>query len=103
MHSYIFVRKDLPWPQVAVQTGHACIEMGRELLHPEADHPNLVLIGIRSEAKLASVEAYLKEHGVDYVKYRDKAMAQDTAIVTVPVDDEKRKVFAKYKLLKEDE
>lgn len=100
MHCYIFVRKDLSWPQIAVQVGHVCAEFGKHLL---TEHPNMVLIGIKSGPKLRSTEEYLREHGVRFVKYHDRSMDQDTAIATEPIGDDKRMLFAKYRLLKEEE
>jgi len=102
MHTYVFVRKDLDWPQVAVQAGHACLELGRQFFNPYDLHPNLVLIGIKSEAKLKSVESLLMEQGVRYAKFHDKKLDQDTSIATEPVSEPRRAIFSKYRLLTEE-
>jgi len=102
MHSYLFVRKDLDWPQIAVQVGHACAEMARQYLDPWDMHPNMVLIGIRSESKLKSVAEFLAQHNVRYAKYHDRKMGQDTAIATEPVGEGRRSIFSKFRILKQE-
>lgn len=84
-----------------VQTGHACIELGRHIIDAQSEHPSLIVFGIRSEPKLQSIVDHLKGQGINIKEFREPDIGnQLTAFATEPISGERRQLFAKYCLLK---
>lgn len=100
---YVFVREDLPIPQIAVQSSHACIEATKAFdIASLEDHPSVIIIGIKNEQKLHQVRKYLMESGIRHVHFYETDMDdQLTALATEPVHGERRKLFRKFQLLKD--
>jgi len=98
----VFVRLDLPHPNQVVQACHAIQEADRLFPIPEIT-PNVIVLGVKDEAKLHSVIEELVLHKVGHAPFREPDMGnQITAVATSPIYEESRKLFRKYKLLKGD-
>lgn len=101
----MFVRTDLSWPQIAVQSCHAAIEATHAFKLGELpDHPHLVLLSIKDEARLHKVQAHLREHGIRFADFHETDLGESlTAVATEPIPFESslRKHLRKYQLLKE--
>lgn len=98
MHVYVFVRKDLSWPQRVVQACHACLEVGQKNFHGKMNHPHMVVIGIRDEAKLREVAEEIEQN---VVIRRFHEGTEFTAFATQPVVEEQRQLFKRFMLLQE--
>ena len=97
----MFVRRDLPLPQQAVQACHACIEMARDLLPPPDEHPHLVLCGVKSEQQLAAVADRLRRLNVAFRSFRDADWdGQLTAVATAPLRGPIRRQLRRYQCLR---
>ena len=111
---YVIVRKDLSFPQKAVQSAHAAIEAARTFIpsknHEENidcldNHPHLIICEVRDEKKLKSTEKKLKENGIRYRMFIEPDIGdQITAIATEPLSsyDNRREVLRRYQLLQGD-
>ena len=96
----MFVRRDLPLAQQAVQACHACIEMARNL-SPNETHPHLVLIGVKSEDQLSTLPARLEREGIQFHCFFDSDWDhQLMSIATQPVRGKRRRVFKRYQCLR---
>jgi hypothetical protein len=96
---YVFLRKDLGHTQRIVQAAHVCMEVGRRFPLPDERY-RIIILGIRSEAKLSDVSKELCEHDIQHLEFQEPDMdMQRTAIATEPLDGEKAKLFARYRLL----
>ena len=98
----MFVRRDLPLAQQAIQACHACIEMARAL-PPNEPHPHLVLLGIKSEVQLSSIPARLENAGIQFQCFFDSDWNdQLMSIATLPVRGDRRTVFRRYHCLRKE-
>jgi len=90
-----------------VQSSHAAIEAAKMFdLGNLPDHPHIVLLAAKNEAKLARVTKYLFQNKVRFVHFYESDLDhQLTAIATEPINefDDKRSLFRKYQLLKHEE
>lgn len=100
-HSYVFVRQDLSQSQRVVQSSHACIEAARQFLDKTDEHPHLVVISVPDLDQLMEIASYLDSKMVRFVAFFEPDISQYTSIATEPVRAESRKLFRKFKLLKE--
>lgn len=92
------MRRDLSLSQQVVQACHACIETARHLLPPDAVHPHLVILRVRSQSDLESVAARLDSYGIRFRKFREPDFeGEATAISTEPVSGSHRAIFKRYR------
>ncbi len=99
---YIFIREDISIPQMAVQSCHAAIECANNFgLKDLPDHPSVIILAVKDEAKLHQVRKYLIENGVQHVHFYETDMDdQLTALACEPISGDKRRLFRKFQLLK---
>jgi hypothetical protein len=96
---YVFVRRDLPPSQAAVQACHACIE-ARHLFPAGPNHANLVVLGIRDEAKLIDALRRIHALGIRLQAFFEPDLGgQLTAFATEPIPGDSRHPFRRYPLL----
>ena len=97
---YVLVRKDLSFPQQAVQSCHAAIEATRLFLSPEHSHPHLVLCGVRDQSTLERETSRLMSKGIRFVEFHEPDRNDElTAIATEPIAGDARRMFRRYDLL----
>lgn len=95
-YSYIFVRTDLSVPQQIVQAAHASLNAG----HQFGSHSHIVLFGIKSEQELSRAADMLTDNGIRHTMfYEPDNNAGYTALVTEPLQGERRKHMKRYQLL----
>lgn len=100
MHSYVFVRKDLSFPQIIVQTAHVTLELARSGFC-STSHPHLVVLEVDNENELLKIPEMLHNLGIRYTPFIEPDRNfETTAIATEPISGEKRKHFREFKLLK---
>lgn len=98
---YVFVRNDLSYPQKVIQSSHAILEATRAFIRDDNRY-KIVVVAAKSEVKLKSIVEEAASHDIQTVTFTEPDMKyQITAIATEPLCDEKRQVFARYKLLSE--
>jgi hypothetical protein len=96
----IFLRTDLTPIQQVVQASHVCVEVARRFIEDTEERYKLVILGVRSEDKLKKVIEEIKNHKISYREYTEPDMDyQLTAVATEPLDDEKKFLFSRYRLL----
>ena len=96
---YVFVRNDLPYPQKIVQAAHVVLEATRTF-NLQDERYNIVTVAAKSETKLKSIIEEATSHGIQSVAFKEPDMQhQITAVACEPLCNEKKKVFARYKLL----
>jgi hypothetical protein len=96
---YVFVRNDLSYAQKVVQAAHAVLESTRAFVRDENRY-KIVVFAAKSEAKLKAIAEEAASNGIQTVAFTEPDLEyQTTAIATEPLEEEKRKVFARYKLL----
>jgi hypothetical protein len=85
-----------------VQSCHAAIECAKKFdLEKLPDHPSVIILGIKDEAKLFQVKNYLLSQDIDYCPFHEADLDnQLTALATEPIVGEKRKLFKKFQLLR---
>jgi hypothetical protein len=97
---YVLIRRDLSAPQQIVQACHACLEASRAFLTPEAEHPHLVVCGVRDERSLGRCLDRLRRAGVRFHAFFESDLDnQLTAAATEPLRGAQRRVFRAYHLL----
>ncbi len=100
-HVYVIVRRDLSWPQRAVQACHGSIEATKAFLPDDSRHPSLVLCGVKNEQRLKRTAHDLNNAGISYREFREPDIGnQLTSIVTEPLCY-KHEFFKRYRLLQE--
>jgi len=81
-----------------VQGGHAALESARKF--KEDNHPSLVYLRVKNEAKLRKVIRELIDNEIDFVVWRDDIFSDEiTAVATQPLHGDKRKLLRRYSLL----
>lgn len=96
---YIIIRNDLSQAQKAVQGTHAAIESARAFLSPEDEHPSIIMLIVKSEAKLKDTLAKLEPHMRIKTFHEPDRNNELTAIATEPIHGESRKLLSRYQLL----
>ncbi len=97
---YAFVREDLTHPQQVVQVCHATMRMARVSEIPE-EPPYVIVCSLKNEKKLAEVKDFLKENKILYEDFHESDLNDElTAVVTVPLTEDKKVLFRKYQLLR---
>jgi hypothetical protein len=96
---YLFLRKDLDPSQQIIQASHVCLELGRFLPLPDERY-RIIILGIRSEPKLLSVINELNSLNILHKTFKEPDLNfQLTAIATEPLNEERSKLFSRYRLL----
>lgn len=95
---YIIVRKDIKnSTHIAVQCAHAIFEQER------VQHPSIIILEVADENELKAAMRDLLEKDVQFSIFREPMPDYNnsiTAIATEPLDLERKKLLADYKLLK---
>jgi hypothetical protein len=96
---YVFIHRDLSFPQQVVQACHACYEMASTT--PAChEHPSVILLGIDNETKLLACLQKLQAAGIEHREFREPDIGhQLTSIATTPIIGD-RSFFRKYQLLR---
>lgn len=99
MHKYIylFIRDDLTHPQQIIQAAHAT-ELVAKTLPPNSPVCHMVLIGCKDLMQLESTAADLDFEGIAYKMFYEPDIGQHTAIATLPISGDARKLFKHYRL-----
>jgi hypothetical protein len=93
------VRRDLSFPQIAVQASHAAYQAS-SLARPGHDKPHLVLIGIRDEVQLQKALSRIESAGVKCTSFYEPDIEnQLTAFATETIFEEQRHLFKRYNCL----
>lgn len=102
LYCYAVTRRDLSFPQQAVQAAHACIEAARfGLISPDISPPHLILCYVASEEKLRALARELDARGISLATFCEPDLSgQLTALCTRPVSGAERTHFRKLQLLK---
>lgn len=99
-HVYIFIRRDLSFPQQVVQSCHAAIEAAKSLFSPELDHPHLVVCGIRDERQLHRALRKVEQAGIKCCPFYEPDRGNElTSFATEPVFSDRRHIFKRYNCL----
>lgn len=101
-HSYVYVisRNDLTPAQKAVQGTHAAIEVARNFMKPQDEHPSLVLCVVKNENKLKKVIEELYNKNIRLQAFREPDLGNAlTAIATEPLKGDARAPLARFQLL----
>ena len=105
---YVLVRRDLSFPQQAVQAAHAALEAARAGLIPRgadeplAPHPHLVLCHVPSIDGLLRAADRLRGAGVRFRLFHEPDLGgAPTALATEPLRGEDRAPLRRFPLLKE--
>lgn len=86
-----------------MQSCHACIESAKAFRLEELDdHPSVIILDIKTEAKLNNVKNYLDSIGVKFVSFHEPDRDNElTSIATEPIFEDRRRFFKKFQLIKE--
>lgn len=96
-YMYVIVRNDLSPPQKAVQAAHAAIESARHFVSDGEEHPSVIILIVKNEAKL--IKLYDKIP-YDCISFEEPDIGnQMTAIATRPLCGKERDFFKRYQLL----
>jgi hypothetical protein len=96
-YTYLFIRKDLSFPQQLVQIAHAAHDAGYEF----GDHSHMCVFEISGEQKLLDAASYLDDHSIPYRMFHETDIGQHTAICTTPITGDTRKALRKFKMYRE--
>lgn len=95
----MFVRQDIPIEHQIVQSCHAALTMGSQVIVDGI--PNIVLIGVPSLKSLERVQAKLDSHGIEYRAWTEPDFNLGfTSIATEPLTKEQKTPLANYRLWK---
>ena len=98
---YAITRRDLTFPQMAVQASHAIFEAAQHYHDPQVEHPHFCLCTVRDEERLRAAAAKLERLGIRFKAwYEPDKDNQLTAIATEPISGEKRRHMRDFQLLK---
>lgn len=100
-YMYVAIRRDLTIPQQVVQSVHAAIEAS-EYLHKSADqHPSVVVLGVKTEKALQGFKEFAQKENFDFKEFREPDRNNElTSVAVYPVDENQKKAFKRYQLLK---
>ncbi len=97
---FVFVRQDLPIEHQFVQALHAVYQLAA-IYAPGQGIPNIILIGLPDIKGLKRVLAKLKHNRIPHYEWHEPDNDFGfTAIATIPLDEEQRKVLKNYRLFK---
>lgn len=81
-----------------MQASHAAYEAGK-FGNLENEIKSLVLCEVANERELLKAQAKLKRRGIDLVLFLEPDIGnQATALATLPLNDNQRKLMSKFKL-----
>lgn len=97
---YVFVRKDLPCPQKAVQACHSVLEATQKFKDQIRQHPSIIVLGV-SLIQLLNIQDYLESKEIQFCPFYEPDIGNElTSISTEVISGSKRKLFRKFQLLK---
>ena len=97
--SYVFVRKDISNIRKTIQVGHACLKAG-SLFQPDGNKTFLIVIETKDEYSLMEEMNELETQGIKCaVFYEPDYNIGYTSFCTEPLNENKKHIFSKYKLL----
>lgn len=97
-YTYMFIRKDLSFPQQLVQLAHAACRAG----YLFGDHSHMVCFELNGERKLLDAAIHLDNSGIDYELFHEPDIGEHTAICTKPVCGDVRQVMRKFKMYRQE-
>ena len=98
----MFVRKDLSYSQICVQSIHAVIEHCKNFSPYENVHPNVIVFELENEESLILEMNKLASKGIELIPFREPDIGNSlTSFACKTVSGSARKTFSKYKLLGE--
>lgn len=98
---YIIVRNDLSNAQKAVQGTHVAIEVARNSMDKQQEHPSVIYVIVRNEQKLINISKELLDNDIEIKVFREPDIDNEmTAIATVPLIGSKRDCLKRFQLLK---
>ena len=98
---YILLRKDLPNAQRVVQCSHAVFEVSQA--HKLAQHPSMVVLGLRDEKSLLREAKKLEAQGLKPFAFKEPLFNDETTAIAFLVENEiDRFHFKKYQLLNDE-
>lgn len=98
------MRQDITVAQQIVQSNHATFEVARRLAHFDpTDIPYCIVIGVPDKTALFRVVERLRTHTIDHqVFYEPDDNMGLSAVATVPLEQEQRRVLSSYRLWRND-
>lgn len=98
------MRQDIPLAQQIVQSNHATFEVARRLSTSNLDEtPSVVVIGVIDKNALFRVVEKLRSNEIGHqVFYEPDFNMGLSAVATVPLEQEQRRVLSNYKIWKEE-
>jgi hypothetical protein len=100
----VFVRQDIPLAQQIVQSNHATFELARRLPHPQNlnETPSCIVIGVPDKTALFRVIEKLRRHDIAHELFYEPDFDMGlSAVATVPLVQEQRRVLSNYRLWRE--
>lgn len=83
-----------------MQVCHAAMRMSRVTEIPE-EPPYVIVCGVKDESKLENVKIFLTENNIEHADFLESDLNDElTAVVTVPLTEDKKALFKKYQLLR---
>lgn len=99
------MRQDIPLAQQLVQSNHATFEVARRLPQPQNsdETPSVVVIGVPDKNALFRVVEKLRSNNIGHQAFCEPDFNMGlSAVATVPLEQEQRRVLSNYKLWKEE-
>jgi hypothetical protein len=86
-----------------VQSVHSAIEMARNgHISPDAEHPSVIVCGVKTENELLKVKARLERLGITHKCFQEPDRDNEfTSITTSPLVGEERKHMRQYQVLQD--
>jgi uncharacterized protein (UPF0128 family) len=98
---YVFVRTDMPVPQIAVQSGHAALEAGHAFDKPSIDPSSLIILAVKNKEQLTKALEHVKSLGLRTVEFFEPDWDYGfTSFATEPLQEDQRRLLRKYQLWK---
>lgn len=97
---YVFVRLDLPFAQIAVQTSHVILEATRYFVKKKDRHPTFIFLQVKNEKELDGVIEWASFARLNFTTFKEPDRNHEmTALATGLISENQRFWFAHYKLL----
>ena len=105
MHTYIFVRTDIPIEHQVAQACHGALEAGIEFSNILRAYPDsIVVLGVKDKHELLKAALLLDKHEIRFKMFFEPSWDYGyTSIGTEPIDTDVRKYLRKFKLWKANE